>query len=318
MHRYIIRRLLVSIPMLIGITLIVFTLANLIPGDPLTAMMSEEAPMSGEAMDQRREALGLNQPLPIRYFLWIKEVVQGNLGFSFITYVPIGETILDRIPQTLQLMGISLLLSIIIGTFLGIVSALKQYQPIDYVLTVFAFVGRSIPVFFVGMLLIYFFSLRMDLFPVSGMVTVGMRFNIWDNLWHLVLPCASLSLLRVSEFMRYARSSMLEVLASDYITTARSKGVKENSVVLKHGFRNALIPILTVIGFNLQTLFSGAIIIETVFQWPGMGQLFISAVHQRDYPMIMGLSLVISIVVLIGNLLTDISYAFADPRIRYQ
>lgn len=318
MHRYIIRRLLISIPMLFGITLIIFTLANLIPGDPLTAMMSEEAPMSGEAMEQRRETLGLDQPLPVRYFLWVTEVLQGNLGFSFITYVPIGETILDRIPQTLELMGISLLLSIIIGTFLGIVSALKQYEPIDYVLTIFAFVGRSVPVFFVGMLLIYFFSLRLDLFPVAGMVTVGKPFNIWDNLWHLVLPCASLSLLRISVFTRYARSSMLEVLASDYITTARAKGVREKIVILKHGFRNALIPILTVIGYNLRTLFSGAIIIETVFQWPGMGQLFITAVHQRDYPMIMGLSLVISTVVLIGNLLTDISYAFADPRIKYE
>jgi peptide/nickel transport system permease protein len=317
MLRYIIRRLLISIPMIIGITLIIFILANMMPGDALTAMMSDEAPASREILEARREALGLNKPLPVRYMNWLRKLAQGNLGYSYITFIPIGKTIVERIPATLELMGTSLVISMIIGIMFGIISAIKQYSVLDYILTVFGFIGLSIPVFFLGMILIYVFALRLAWFPVSGITTIGKTFSLKDNLWHLVLPGTSLTVLRMAVFMRYSRASMLEVLRSDFMTTARAKGFREKVVVMKHGFRNALIPIITIIGLNIPVLFGGAVIIETVFQWPGMGSLFITAVTQRDYPIIMGLALMTSIVVLLSNLITDIAYAFVDPRIRY-
>lgn len=317
MIRYIIRRLLVSIPVLFGITVIIFLLANLMPGDAVTAMVTDEAPISGQAVEARRAQLGLDRPMPVRYAIWVRELLRGNLGYSFITSVPIGTTIAKRVPATLELMGISLLFSIIIGVVLGVVSALRQYSVLDYVLTVLGFAGLSVPVFFLGMLLIYIFALRLRWFPTSGMGTAGEAFSLADNLRHLILPALSLGVLRTAVFLRYTRASMLDVLQSDYITTARGKGLTENIVILRHAMRNALIPILTIIGLNLPVLFAGAVIIETVFQWPGMGLLYITAVRQRDYPMIMGLGLIFAIVVLISNLVTDIAYAFADPRIRY-
>lgn len=318
MGKYIIRRLLISIPMLIGITMIIFILANLMPGDAVTAMMATEAPVSQEAVDQMRVNLGLDRSLPVRYVIWVKGLLQGNLGYSHISFLPVGELIAKRILPTLELMGISLLLSIIIGVIFGVISALKQYSFLDYLLTVLGFLGRSIPVFFVGMLLIYFFALKIPLFPVSGMSTVGAGGGVRDNIWHLVLPMTSLSVLRIAEFLRYSRASMLEVLHSDFVWTARSKGLKEKQVIIRHVFRNALIPIITLIGLNIPVLFGGAIIIEQVFQWPGIGTLFITSVTQRDYPLLMGLSLISSMVILLSNLLTDIMYAVADPRITYE
>ncbi len=318
MGKYIIRRLLISIPMLIGITLIIFLLANMLPGDAVTAMMATEAPVSQDAIDQMRINLGLDKSIVVRYAIWMKGLVQGNLGYSHITYLPVGQVIAERIGPTLELMGISLLISIVIGIILGVISALKQYTVLDYVLTVLGFIGRSIPVFFVGMLLIYFFALKLPWFPVSGMSEAGTDGGIRDNIWHLVLPMVSLSILRIAEFLRYTRASMLEQLHSDFVWTARSKGLKEKMVISKHVFRNALIPIITLIGLNIPVLFSGAIIIEQVFQWPGIGTLFVTSVTQRDYPMLMGLSLISSVVILVSNLLTDIMYAVVDPRIKYE
>jgi peptide/nickel transport system permease protein len=214
-------------------------------------------------------------------------------------------------------MGVSLLFSIVLGVTLGIVSALKQYSVLDYLLTVLGFIGLSIPVFFLGMILIYVFSLRLDWLPTSGMGTAGEEYSLVDNLRHLILPALSLGILRTAIFMRYTRTSVLDVLGSDYLRTARAKGLKENSVIIGHALRNALIPIITIVGLTLPVLFGGAVIIETIFQWPGIGLLYITAVNQRDHPMIMGLALISSIVVLASNLLTDLTYAAADPRIRY-
>ncbi|HAL62548.1 MAG TPA: peptide permease [Chloroflexi bacterium] len=317
MTQYIIRRVLISIPLLFGITLIIFALANLMPGDALTAMITDEAPISGETLAVRRAQLGLDKPIPIQYLIWIRELAQGNLGYSFVIHIPIGPTIARRVPATLELMGLSLLFSIIIGVSLGVISALKQYSVLDYILTVLGFAGSSIPIFFLGLLLIDIFALTLGWLPPSGIGTAGEAFSLKDNLKHLLLPALSLGVLRTAVFMRYTRASMLEVLRSEYMTTARAKGLRERTVVIRHGFRNALMPIITIIGLNLPVLFGGAVIIETVFQWPGMGLLYITAVRQRDYPMIMGLALISSVAVLLSNLLTDIAYAFADPRIRY-
>jgi len=318
MTKYVLRRLLVSIPLLLGITIIIFILADAMPGDALTAMVTDEAPIAGEVLAERRSQLGLDKSLPVRYLIWVGQLLRGNMGYSFITSVPIAETVLRRIPPTLELMGVSLLISIIIGLVLGILSALKQYSVFDYLLTVLGFIGLSIPVFFLGMTLIYIFSLRLDWLPTSGMGTAAADFSLADNLRHLILPALSLAILRTAVFMRYTRASVLDVLGSDYLRTARAKGIKERLVVGRHALRNAMIPIITIIGLNLPVLFGGAVIIETIFQWPGIGLLYITAVNQRDHPMIMGLALVSSIVVLASNLLTDITYAFADPRIRYE
>jgi peptide/nickel transport system permease protein len=317
MTTYVLRRLLISIPVVIGITIIIFGMAHLMPGDAVLAMVSVDSPMSDDLIAMRRGALGLDEPLPVQYMHWLGNVLRGNFGVSFISGLPIGETILSRVPATVELMGISLLFSIIFGIALGIVSALKQYSWIDYALTIFSFVGMSVPVFFLGMLLVYVFSLRLGWLPTSGLGTAGEGFSLVDNLRHLILPAAALGILRTAVFMRYTRTSMLEVLHSDFVMTARSKGLVERVVILRHVLRNALIPIVTIIGLSLPVLFGGAVFIETVFQWPGIGLLYINAVSQRDSPMIMGLALISALIVLVSNLLTDIAYALVDPRIRY-
>ena len=318
MTKYILRRLILSIPVVIGITIIIFLMAHLMPGDAVVAMISVDSPISEDLIAMRRGQLGLDDPLPVQYIRWLGNVLRGNFGISFISGLPIGETILGRVPATVELMGVSLVFSIILGVALGILSALKQYSWIDYALTVFGFAGMSVPVFFLGMLLIYVFALKLGWFPTSGLGTAAETFSLTDNLRHLILPAAALGVLRTAEFMRYTRTSMLEVLHSDYVVTARSKGLKERVITLRHVVRNALVPVVTIVGLSLPVVFGGAVFIETVFQWPGIGLLYINAVNQRDSPMIMGLALISAIFVLISNLLTDMAYALIDPRIRYE
>lgn len=315
--QYIVRRVLVSVPLLIGITFAIFLLVNIMPGDPILAIMTGETRMSEEQIERARERLGLNQPLPVRYVRWLGEILRGNFGSSFITGRPVLEVLLRRIPPTLELMGVSLLFSIVVGMALGILSALRQYSVLDYILTVLGFAGVSVPVFFTGMLLIYVFAIKLHWLPTSGIATPGEPFSLVDNLRHLLMPALAIGLLRTAVFMRYTRASMLEKLQLDFVRTARAKGLSE-WVVVVHTLRNALIPIITVIGLNLPVLIGGAVIIETLFQWPGMGLTYITAVNQRDYPMIMGFVLLTSIFVLLSNLLTDICYAFADPRVAYE
>jgi len=318
MLSYIIRRLLISIPVLFAVTVVFYLLADLMPGDAVTAMMTSEAPISRAALASMRDRMGLDQPWPLRYVRWLQGLLKGNLGYSYITFESVTKAIRTRLPATLELMGVSMLISIIIGSILGIVSALKQYSALDFTLTVCGFIGLSVPVFFLGLILIYVFALRLKVLPVSGMSIPGIPFSLADNLRHLALPMFSLSVLRIASFMRYTRSSLLDVLHNEYLTVARSKGLSERRVIMKHALRNAMIPIITVIGLNIPVLFAGAVIIESVFQWPGIGLLYITAVNQRDDPMIMGLAVMSAVVVFLSNLLTDIMYAFVDPRIRYQ
>jgi peptide/nickel transport system permease protein len=318
MIQYVLRRLLINIPTLLGITMIIFILASLMPGDAVMAMLSLETPNTEEMIAIRRGQLGLDQPLPIQYVRWLGRLLQGNLGYSYISGEPISQMILTRIPPTLELMGVSLLLSILIGVALGAVSALKQYSWLDYLLTVLGFVGISMPVFFMGMIFTYIFALNLGWFPTSGMVTLGEPFSILDNLRHLFLPALSLGLFRTAVFMRYTRASILDVLHNDYVRTARAKGLRESTVTVRHVVRNALIPVVTIIGMTLPVLLAGAVIVETMFQWPGTGMLYITAIGQRDSPVIVGMTLIVSTMVLLSNLLTDIGYAFLDPRIRYE
>ncbi|MHC1692562.1 MAG: ABC transporter permease [Sphaerochaetaceae bacterium] len=318
MFRYTVRRMLIAIPMLLVITIMIFALANLLPGDAVSAMMSGEGDINAASMDQMRENLGLNDTLVVQYVRWLFQLLRGDLGTSHLAFTPVAEMIAVRLGPTFLLMGTSLLISILIGVLLGIFSAMRQYSVFDYILTIFAFLGRSVPVFFVGMFLIYFLALVNPIFPTNGMVTIGASGGFKDVLWHMFLPALSLSILRIAEFCRYSRASMLEVLHSDYIWTARSKGIRESRVIVRHALRNALIPIITLIGLNIPVLFSGAMIIEQVFQWPGLGSAFNNAITQRDYPLLMGLCFISSVIVLASNLITDLMYAVVDPRIRYK
>ncbi|RPJ57031.1 MAG: ABC transporter permease [Dehalococcoidia bacterium] len=317
MTAYILRRLLISIPLLLGITIIVFILADQMPGDAVLAMITDETPMSEDVVKIRKGLLGLDQPLYVQYGRWINQVLRGNLGYSFQTGEPVSQLIGERIFATLELMGVALLFSIIFGVTLGVISALKQYSLTDYSLTMLGFLGVSIPDFFIGLVLVYIFALKLKLLPTSGMVTAGEPYALIDNLRHLILPAMALGLLRTATFTRYTRASMLEIINQDYIRTARAKGLKQSTVILKHALRSALIPVITIIGIDLPILFGGSIIIETIFQWPGIGLLFMTAISGRDAPLIMGYVLFSAVIVLTSNFLTDIVYSWVDPRVRY-
>ncbi len=317
MSKYIFQRALISIPLLIGITLIIFVLADAMPGDAVLAMQSDESFSSQELIDLRRDQLGLSDPLYIQYFNWVGQLLRGNLGRSYITSESINEQIKIRIRPTLELMGAALSFSIVVGVTLGVVSALKQYSLLDYLLTLVGFAGISIPVFFMALMLIYVFALRLGWLPASGYATAGEAPTFVDRLRHILLPAFSLGLLRTAMFMRYTRAAVLDVINQDYIRTARAKGLKDITVIMKHIVRSSLLPLITVIGLTLPVLFGGGVIIEQIFQWPGIGLLFFVAIEARDGPQIMGIALIYTIIVLVSNLLTDIAYAWVDPRIRY-
>lgn len=318
MSRYIVRRLLLLIPLLLGITLLSYLLINLAPGDPITMLINPaDSSISTGALQRRREALGLGDPLPIRYMRWLGELVRGNLGYSYATNRPVIQELSQRLVATLQLMVAALAISLIVGIIAGVLAALRQYSWLDYGITLFAFFGISMPSFFFGLSLIYLLSLKLEILPTGGMNTLGTPFSITDRLRHLVMPALVLSLFHTAEVFRYTRTSLLEILHQDFVRTARAKGLPERIVIGVHALRNALLPVLTVIGLKIPQLMGGAIITEEIFQWPGMGTLSLNAVYQRDYPVILGVTLVSAIVVVLVNLFTDIAYAFADPRVRY-
>jgi len=300
------------VPVLIGITVLIFIIINLAPGDPVDAMIDPSTMTSSANIEALKEKYGLNKPVYMRYLIWLKELLKGNLGYSYRNNEPVLDRILRRIGPTVQFAGLSVIIAIIIGIPLGVISAIKQYSLTDYSLTIFAFLGISIPGFFVGLLSIYIFSLKLDILPPYGIGPATLeRFKF------LILPAFSLGWARISGYLRYTRSSMLEVMNSDYITTARSKGLKERTVIFKHALRNAMITLVTIISLQLKAVFGGSVIIETIFAIPGIGLLAMTAVTQRDYPVIMGVSLVIAMIVLLSNLIADICYAIVDPRIRY-
>ena len=318
MTTYIIRRLLIAIPIFFGITILVFLLLWAAPGDPVSAFIRPELAGNEEMRRIITLRYGLDQPLPVRYVRWFVEAMQGNLGYKLGGVgLPVLDTVMRGLGASLLLMGTALLIGIFVGIPLGMLSALRQYSKLDYALTGVAFLGISIPSFMLGLLGLYIFGLTFRLFPIGGMVTAGQPFSLPDLLSHLALPALILGVAYVAILMRYTRSAMLEVLGSLYITTADAKGLPPRIVITRHALRNALIPIVTIIGLSLPELVGGAVIIETVFSWPGLGSMMVEAVTGRDYPMIMGLSLVVAIFVLLANLVTDVAYAVVDPRIRY-
>ena len=319
MAGYIINRLLLAIPLLFGISLITFVFINIAPGDPVLAMINPEEDVSGSDLEMLKEQMGLNRPLPLRYLIWLGQIMQGNFGYSYYTGEPVLRRIGIRLAATVELMGFALLLSTLLGISVGVLAALKQYTVWDYLLTIFALFTVSVPTFFFALIALFIFSLKLGWFPVFGMRSLSANAPppLLDNLHHLFLPGVILSLDTMAGLTRYMRSSMLEVLRQEYVTTARAKGLKENAVIIRHALRNAFLPVITIITLRLPSLFGGAVIIETMFQWPGMGRMAIQAIQQRDYPVLMGLTLATATLVLLSNLLADILYAAADPRIRY-
>jgi peptide/nickel transport system permease protein len=320
MHKYIFRRILQFIPMVFLITVMVFGLAKAAPGDPLTGERLDPN-IDPEVYEIRREALGLNDPIPVQYWNWLSSVSTGDFGDSLqYTGRSVMELIQARIWNTFYLSIFALGVTLVIAIPIGIYSANRKYSLFDYGASTFAFLGLATPNFFAGLLAIYVFAFTLGWFPAQGTTTaIGLTgFELFiDKLRHLVLPGLTLGLASTAAYMRYMRTEILEVKGSDFIRTAHAKGLSNESVLYKHTLRNALIPIITLLGLEFGTLLSGAIITERVFNYPGLGTLFLGAISNRDYPVIMAINLILAITILVGNLLADIFYAIVDPRIRY-
>lgn len=312
--KYILKRILIAIPVLFGITVVDFLLMNLAPGNPLDMMRNPF--VSETALEMKAESLGLNQPIYLQYITWIRELLKGNLGYSYITYQPVSKLILSHIGPTILLMGASLICGLLLAIPIGVYSAVKQYTKRDYLIVSASFLGISIPSFFLAIVFIYIFTLKLKWLPSNGMITLGGDGSFLDILKHMIQPALVLIIAVAGRNIRYIRSSMLEILNQDYLRTAKSKGVKNRTVIRKHAMRNALIPIITVIGMEIPMVFGGAVVIEQIYSWPGIGLLTMSSIMSRDYPAIMGLNLVAAIIVLLSNLLTDIAYRIVDPRIQ--
>jgi peptide/nickel transport system permease protein len=317
--RYIIRRLLISIPVFFGITAIAFAALAASPGDPIYAAVDPEAlqRMTPEAVQALRHQYGLDQPAPIRYVKWLGQLARGDLGYSISTRRSINAELSLRLGATLELMSVALALGILIGVPLGMVSATRQYSRLDYSLTVWSFGMIAMPPFFLGLILIYVFGVHFRWLPTSGRSTLGEPTSFVDSAKHIIMPATVLGFGFAAPIMRYVRSSMLDVLRQDYLVTARAKGLAEASVLLRHAGRNALLPIVTVLGLYLPELVAGAVITEQVFQWPGMGQMAVKAATSRDPSLMQGVVLVVGVAVLLSNLLIDILYTLFDPRVRY-
>lgn len=311
------RRLALSFAILIGISMLLFVLLQLMPGDP-AEMMIDPLNFSGnweEAVARRRAELGLDQPIYVQYVNWLGEIFQGNLGYSYTNGRPVGELLLDRLGPTARLTGTALALALLVGIPVGVVAAMRRNTAVDYGATVVSMLAISVPSFFVALIAIYVVSLQLGWLPTAGINSPG-RSGFVDSLRHLILPASILGFALAGPYVRYARAAMLEVLSQDYLTTARSKGLPKVRVIGRHALHNALIPLVTVVAVQVPTLLAGAVVIEQIFSWPGMGRLALDAVRARDYPVLLGFVLFIAILVLLCNLIADLAYAAIDPRIR--
>ena len=314
MWKYVAKKILLALPVLLGITLIDYLIMCL-AGSPLDMMISPRA--TQEAVAMKAQQLGLDQPVLVQYISWLGQLFQGNLGYSYKSYQLVAEMIGSQMAPTLLLMGVSLVLGLLIAVPAGIYSAIHRYQKRDFAVVTASFLGSSIPGFFLALILIYLFNVRLGWLPSSGMSTPGTGGDFWDVTRHLIMPAVVLAVSVAGSNIRYIRSAMLEILEMDYLRTAKAKGIGHFLVINKHALRNALLPIVTVIGMQIPTLFGGAVIIEQIFSWPGLGLVTMNAITGRDYPVIMGVCLLSAVVVQAANLLTDIVYALVDPTIKY-
>jgi peptide/nickel transport system permease protein len=323
---FIARRLLGAIPLVLGIATIIFFVVNLAPGDPADRFSSPT--MSAEAREQVRVNMGLDQPIHIRYVRWLGALAQGDLGVSFSRNRPVVDIIQELLPNTLLLSFTAIGVAFVLGILLGILQAVRQYSLLDSIASIVGLFFYSMPSFWLALMMVLVFSLFASVwgwpisFPASDIQDIDYVFfspieKVQDRLMHLALPATSLALVLAAGIARYTRTSMLEEIRQDFVRTARAKGLSEPVVIFKHTLRNALIPVITLVGLYLPFLFSGTVFIESVFAWPGMGKLVVDAIFQRDYPIIMGGSLVFAMMVVVGNLVADVLYAVVDPRIRY-
>lgn len=333
MREYIIKRLLLLIPIVIGVSFFSFILIRLIPGDPARIILGERA--TPQEIERIREELGLNKPILVQYLIFLKQLAKGDLGRSIVTREKVIKEIMNRFPATIELTFFSMFIAVFLGIFLGILASLKPGSFIDTFVMFLALIGVSMPIFWLGLMLIWFGALYLGWFPPSGRLDVDINLNVitnfylidsiltgnfkafFNSLYHLILPSIALSSVPMATIARMTRSSMLEVLNQEYILAEYAKGVPKKRIILRSALRNALIPIITVIGLEFGFLLGGAIMTETIFSWPGMGRLVYDAIMSRDYPLIQGAILLSAFLFVMINLVVDIIYVFIDPRIRY-
>jgi peptide/nickel transport system permease protein len=320
MPRYIASRLLQGLALVLAVVILNFVLVHAAPGDPVETIAGASGGMSPEMMAQLRTQYGLDRPLPVQLGVYLGKVLQGDLGYSYFFNLPVTALIAERVPATLLLVLSAVLLAFVVGTALGVLSSRKPNGALSQFITVLSMVGFAAPVFWVGIMLVILFASVLPILPVAGMRSAdssgGGLADVLDVLHHLVLPTVTLGLVYLAQYSRLARSSMLDVLGADFIRTARAKGLAEHVVLYKHALRNALLPVVTVLGLQFGNVLAGAILVETVFNWPGLGRLAFESVLRRDYPTILGVLLFSSIVVVVMNQLTDLCYRLIDPRIK--
>jgi peptide/nickel transport system permease protein len=317
---YILRRLLQSIPLLIIISILSYLLMSFAPGDVVAMFEDPNAShmATQEIRDRVLERLGLDVPIHIQYYNWIKGIVlEGNFGYSYLDGQPVLHKIIERIPATLWLTVTAVILSLIIAIPIGIYTAVRRNSFVDLFFSFYSYLGISSPAFLIALVSIIIMGLKLGWVPISGMRVVFDHFDLKDRIHHLILPASVLAFGMIASYTRYIRASMIEVINQDYIQTARAKGLSEFKVICKHGLRNALIPVITVIAMQLPIILGGAFIIEQIFGWPGMGRLAIQAVFMRDFPLVMGTTMLVSVGVIVCNLLADVMYAVVDPRVRF-
>ncbi|KXS49861.1 peptide/nickel transport system permease protein [Halanaerobium congolense] len=334
MFNYIIKRLLALIPILIGVAIIVFLIVHLIPGDPAQTMLGERA--TDQALERLREQMGLNDPLPVQFWRYVKDLLRGDLGRSIMSNNPVSAELVQRFPATLELSFFAIIFAVFVGVPAGIFASMNQNSWFDNLSMLIALIGVSMPIFWLGLMFIWLFAVELGWFPPSSRIGVGLEFTPITNLYvidsilqfnftalknvlhHLVLPAVALGTIPMAIIARMTRSSMLEVLKKDYIRTAYAKGLKRKIVIFKHALKNAMVPIITVVGLQFGVLLGGAVMTETIFSWPGLGKYLVDAIYARDFPIVQGGILFFAGVFVIVNLIVDLSYALVDPRIQYE